>query len=311
MRVQNPWRIVASRDAAGLTRLLTGEEPVTTVMSERFLRHPLDRRLRRGGRFLLREPHSVVYQGPGGFFFPFCIKGTASSRTDPDPDDLDPDAPDREAPDHGDRADTLRNDRLLRRRIGSFSKVRTIMGTTDDVEALNRVLGVAPGQSVDYDLLRLDVAEYPPLHPPPVTGLTVRRMNSDDWRLLLDLQIAYEQEEVLLPGNVPVPSHSKAHLLDSLSRQLVLAAMYQGEVIGRVATNARGFHTDQVGGVFTVPSWRDRGVARWLMTHLLYLLGQEQRHATLFVKHSNTAARQLYRGLNFRFESLFRISYYP
>ena len=301
MRVQNPWRIVASRDTADLTRLLAGEEPITTVMSERFLRHALDRRLRRGGRFLVREPLSVVYQGPGGFFIPFRINETVEGN----------DGSSRGDPGCSTRSDFLSCERALRRRIGAFNSVRTIMGTTGDVEVLNRVLGVTPGQSVDYDLLRLDVAEYSSLGPPPAEGLTVRRMSSGDWRLLFDLQMAYEQEEVLLPGNVPVPSHSKAHLLDSLARQLVLAAMYHGEVIGRVATNARGFHTDQVGGVFTVPSWRGRGVARWLMTHLLHLLGKERRNATLFVKHTNPAAQQLYRGLGFRFESPFRISYYP
>lgn len=294
MRVHNPWKILASRDASDLARLLSREEPVTTVMSERFLHYGLDRRLRRGGRYLFREPDSVVYQGPGGFFVPFriaetCSPGTPGRRPDPD---------------------TSVHAKALRRRIGTFGKVRTIMGKTDEVEALTRMLAIVPEQSVDYDLLRLEVEQYPPVPPPPMEGLSVHRMISDDWRLLLDLQMAYEQEEVLLPGNVPVPGHSKAHLLDSLSRQLVLAAIYREQVVGRVATNARGFHTDQVGGVFTVPAWRARGVARWLMTNLLELLRRERRDATLFVKHTNPAAQQLYRGLGFRFETPFRISYY-
>ena len=131
-----------------------------------------------------------------------------------------------------------------------------------------------------------------------------------EWRRLLQLQIAYEVEEVLLPGRRPSLSTSKTSLTHSLNTQLVLVALYRGEAVARVATNARGYAGDQLGGVFTDPAWRGKGVARWLMTHLLAELQKTRRNASLFVKLDNGAARALYRSLNFLFESDFRISYY-
>ncbi|MFW5826714.1 MAG: GNAT family N-acetyltransferase, partial [Alkalispirochaeta sp.] len=113
-----------------------------------------------------------------------------------------------------------------------------------------------------------------------------------------------------LPGHRPNPAASRAALLHSLEHQLVLVATYRDTVVARVATNARGYHGDQVGGVYTDPQWRNRGVARWLMSVLLAELQKEHRNASLFVKLDNQPAQELYRSLGFLFESPFRISYY-
>lgn len=278
------WETIGHRPAAVLEDYLCRHEPLTTGLSDHFRRSPLDHRGRRGGRFHYLPDSAVVYQAPSGLFLPFAL------------DHLDSDS---------------RAKRRLKKRTGFFPRTRTIIGTDRDVYLLAALLSLVDRDSVTYDLLHLPHNLYPAPFPAPVAGLQIATVPAEQWRSLLHLQMAYEAEEVLLPGRSVVPAHSKAYLLDSLSNQLVLVALYRDQVIARVATNARGFHTDQIGGVYTDPAWRGRGVARWLMGHLLYRLAREKRDASLFVKQSNRAAQNLYRGMGFTFVSLYRISYYP
>lgn len=275
------WRLVTSTGDLGLASLLRGAEPYTTVLSERFRRAALDARLRTGGRFYA-APRGAIYHGPGGMFYPYGVSHTVER--------------------HG--GDELRD------LIGGFVRLHSIMGCTPDVEALASTLGTVPRFDIDYRLLHLDHADFATVGRPPVRGLKVVRPRPEQWRRLLPLQLAYEIEEVLLPGAQANPAVSRSTLIESLSHQLVLVATYRSEVIARVATNARGYRNDQIGGVFTAPEWRGRGVARWLMGHLFAHLAADSHGASLFVKLTNEAAQELYRTLGFRFVSPFRISYY-
>lgn len=276
------WRLVASRSRE-LEDLLTSFEPFSTVMSDRLLRAPLDRRLRAGGRFYLLPGVAAVYHGPGGFFYPVGL-GDAGLR----PGELP----------------------ALRRQIGPFVRPHSIMGQRTDVDLLAGAFGNLRWYTVDYHLLVLSRGRYPDVTPPPHPSLRVVVPTRRDVSRLIPLQVAYEVEEVLLPGRTSNLAVSRATLTESLTQQLVLIAEAGGAVVARVATNARGVQWDQVGGVYTDPSWRGRGVAKWLMTHLLAKLEAERKDASLFVKTANRAAQQLYRGLGFTFESDFRISYY-
>ncbi len=281
------WQVIAHHEAAALERFLAASEPASVVMSEKLRHGRLDRTLRNGGRFYYLPDAAVVYHGPGGFFY---TAGFASALRR-----------------HGARID-LQDE--LRRATGSFVRLHSIMGNREDVELLADSFASTPRHSIDYALLSLDWRRFPPPDSPPDPGLRIVQPSPSEWRRLLQLQIAYEVEEVLLPGRSPSLSTSKTSLTHSLNTQLVLVAVYRGEAIARVATNARGYAGDQLGGVFTDPAWRGKGVARWLMTHLLTEMQKTRRNASLFVKLDNEAAQALYRSLNFLFESDFRISYY-
>ncbi len=280
------WKLVARPGVEALERFLTDHEPQGVVVSEKLRQSYLDKRLRTGGRCYYLPGEAVVYHGPGGFFSPLGVSTIF---------------------------DQPRRQKLLRefqRAVGTFSRLYSIMGTRQDVAALEPAFNTAPQHTIDYNLLALDWPHFPPPERPPHPELRYYIPQPPQWRRLLSLQTAYEVEEVLLPGRRPNLAASRATLLHSLEHQLVLVATYRDTVVARVATNARGFRGDQVGGVYTDPEWRNRGVARWLMTVLLAQLHKEQRNASLFVKLDNQPAQELYRSLGFLFESPFRISYY-
>lgn len=280
------WKLVARAGVAALERFLSDHEPQGVVVSDKVRREYLDKRLRSGGRCYYLPGEAAVYHGPGGFFSPLGVS-TISAQP---------------------RWGKLLEE--LHRAVGTFSRLYSIMGTQEDVVALESVFSAVPHHTIDYHLLALNWAHFPPPERPPHPELRYFIPKPSQWRRLLSLQTAYEVEEVLLPGHRPNPAASRATLLHSLEHQVVLVATYQDMVVARVATNARGYRGDQVGGVYTDPQWRNRGVARWLMTVLLAQLHNDRRNASLFVKLDNQPAQELYRSLGFLFESPFRISYY-
>lgn len=288
------WHTIATPDVPALRSFLTNHEPEAVVLSDKLRAGTLDRKLRHGGRFYLLPGRAAVFHGPGGFFYPVGVA---------------------EAHAHGET-------RGLKRVLGNFLRLHSIMGTTDDAEALEEVVGTRAGRVIDYDLMILRyrarisqphgtaVASRPVTAARPDPELRVERAEPVDWRRLLALQMAYETEEVLLPGRQPNPAVSRSILLESLRTQRVLIATYRNQIVGRVATNARGYRGDQIGGVYTDPAWRGRGVATWLMSHLIAEIARDERDASLFVKRSNPAAQALYRSLQFDVVSDFQISYF-
>lgn len=274
------WNILATPGKDSFARFLAEREPATTVMSERYRTDTLDRRLRKGGRFYVYGDRAAVFHGPGGFFYPVGLAPQLPAGAD------------------------------LRTFFGSFLRLYSIMGQLADVDVLASTFAGTPTVSIDYHLLHHPAAPEIEIPPPPHPELVIRTPRPGDWKRLLPLQIAYEVEEVLLPGRRANPAASKANLTESLRSQVVLVAYFRGEAIARVATNARGYTIDQIGGVYTDPSWRGRGLARWLMSHLMSQLGRDGRGTSLFVKPHNAAALRLYNHLGFSFESDFRISYY-
>jgi GNAT superfamily N-acetyltransferase len=280
------WKLVARPGVAALERFLSDQEPAAVAVSERIRRGYLDKRLRSGGRVYLIPGEAAVYHGPGGFFSPLGLAQILPENR------------------------RARLSTELKKITGSFPRLHSIMGPAEDVGLLESVFPSEIRHRINYELLALPWQSFPPKEAPPDPELQVFYPRLSNWRRLLPLQIAYEIEEVLLPGRRANPSTSRANLTHSLNTQIVLAATYRGTVVARVATNARGYRGDQVGGVYTDPAWRGRGVARWLMTHLLAELRQHERNASLFVKLDNRPAQELYRSLGFAFVSDFRISYY-
>jgi ribosomal protein S18 acetylase RimI-like enzyme len=202
------------------------------------------------------------------------------------------------------------DDAFLALLVGPFSPASTI-GMREDIVRYESCLRLASRARVDYRLMTF--APGPGFAPHPALaypGLSVRRALISDLDALMPLQEGYEREEVLTPIHEFNWAACKASLARSLERQLVFVAEEGGVIVGKAGTNARGFGVDQVGGVYTLPARRGRGVASALVSALMGEIGASGRRIALFVKPTNASAYALYRGLGFDEIGDYRADYF-
>jgi predicted GNAT family acetyltransferase len=184
----------------------------------------------------------------------------------------------------------------------------SVMGTEEAVEALENVIGKDAGSSIGYHIMTQEPERPVKLLPPD--DLIIRRATPGDCGILYPLQEQYEREEVLLNPASFNEEITRKCLLKDLEKQIVFMAQYRGKTVAKAATNARGFGFDQIGGVFTLPEFRNRGFAGYLMKDLLRYINQCGKRGTLFVKRENGPAVSLYKKLGFSIRENFSIIYY-
>ncbi len=194
-----------------------------------------------------------------------------------------------------------------------------ILGTAAENRFLESLIPRPSKREVDYELMTL--AQEPtaeaatlPLIEDPVSGRKsaprVRRIHPGDAEFLLPLQIGYEQEEVLAPGNQPNRDHTLFSFRTALSRQDVYAAFYGKHAVAKAGTNARGFKWDQLGGIYTAPDFRCKGIASALVAHVVLCRIREGKNSVLFVKTGNMSAKKAYQRVGFTPQEDFRIVYF-
>jgi predicted GNAT family acetyltransferase len=138
----------------------------------------------------------------------------------------------------------------------------------------------------------------------------VRKAGPYDAESLFPIQKCYELEEVVI-----TPAHfNEAQCMKSLRlalrEQLVYVAELDGVPVSKAATNARGYKVDQIGGVYTVPQERGKGLGKAVVSELLKTVFSEKQAACLFVKKHNRSALALYERLGFSPVTDYVISYY-
>lgn len=190
----------------------------------------------------------------------------------------------------------------------SFSPA-SIIGMAADVDRYEAAIGAVPDASIVYCMMNRPEQALP-TRAEPYPGVTIRRASAADLDALLPLQEAYEREEVLTRIHSFNQAACKASLARALERQIVFAAEEGGVIVAKAGTNARGFTVDQIGGVYTLPARRGRGLGYALMVALLEAISEQGRTPALFVKPINAPARALYRGLGFQDIGDYRADYF-
>ena len=194
--------------------------------------------------------------------------------------------------------------------------VRCIIGTGEGTRLLESLLLVTPQRAIDYQLMTLTEI------PGKETETRIEQMNADgglhqirkaspsDAEKLLPLQEGYEKEEVLPPGDPFDRKACLSNLKHMLERQHINIATASGIPVAKAGSNARGLHWDQIGGVYTSPDWRNKGLATALVARTSREMMSEGRKVALFVKLTNLPARKAYEKTGFKPDCLFRITYY-
>ena len=143
-----------------------------------------------------------------------------------------------------------------------------------------------------------------------VKGLAIKAAGLQDAERLYPLQKGYELEDVALSKDYFHERSCFLSLKRILRHQEVIMAELNGKAVAKVNTNARGFRVDQVGGMYTIKSERNRGIGFLILKELLKRIFQTKEIVSLFVRKNNPAAAALYRNLGFTVTDSYRISYY-
>ena len=183
-------------------------------------------------------------------------------------------------------------------------------------------LGFEPQQTNEYCLLKLDIEEFKKWidkgEMNERQGLSVIRCRSDipaEIRAeVFELQKKYEVEEVV-PACLTFDEDScRLRLANSFRTQYILALAVNEngaeKIVAKAGTNAVGRKHVQLGGVYTLPEYRGRRYALYLMTVLLVRLLKMRCIPVLFVKKKNVPALGLYKSLSFKNKGDYTISYF-
>ena len=201
--------------------------------------------------------------------------------------------------------------KFLKRFFGPLP-VHSVQGLSGDVIFLEKWLlqyGLDAIDKIDYDLMCIDAYPQSSTYSKPA-GLILRSAQRSDLDALAALQAEYEQEEVLPAGAEFYPAVSRLNMEKIFANEQLLVAELGGRVVGKINTSARSFTRFQVGGVYVLPGFRNRGIARYMTAEFVRTLIGQGRGVSLFVKKNNPAAQAVYRRLGFTFLADYRISYY-
>lgn len=198
-------------------------------------------------------------------------------------------------------------------------RIHCVLGTAEGNRTMESIITKKFRRTVNYDLMILSktpqatAALLPQIpEPSPLAGKppSIRRACQQDENILLPLQLGYEKEEVMGPNDSPDTSRTRTSLRLSLAHQHIYAGFYGDEVIGKAGTNACGVYWNQLGGIYTHPDYRGRGIASALIAHVVRKETDEGKRVCLFVKTSNVYAKKAYTRVGFVPDCAFRIAYY-
>jgi len=197
-------------------------------------------------------------------------------------------------------------------------RVTSLMGTAGSVMALEGLLEMPPSTAIDYHLMAMTRPEFQlgmearkaAGREPAGDSWAIRQAGPEDMELLFPLQKGYEIEEVALRPELFHELNCRGILKRCLKEEIVHYAEREGVAVSKAQTNSRGYTVDQIGGVYTRPEDRGKGIARAVIRSLLMELFREKEAVCLFVKKTNAPAIALYNGLGFQMKDDFRISYY-
>jgi predicted GNAT family acetyltransferase len=183
------------------------------------------------------------------------------------------------------------------------------MGSRKDVEHFISLLDPKPYHRVEYAVMSRGRKQ--PHAPLAYNGdLRIETAVPADLPRLLPLQLGYEREEVLIPGKTINEAYTRRQLIESIQSQRIIYATYRGHIVAKAQTNAIGLQVEQLGGIFTLPEYRGRGIGTALVESISRMIIADGRVVCLFVKTDNRAAKRVYEKCGFLMGPAFTIAYF-
>ena len=283
------WKPARKSDTSNLNRFLQEHEHKCVSLTSRLLRQTGDAFYERRAGILLHKNDAgvvtgVYYVSPLGVILPVFTPLTEVRNEDK----------------------TVFT-RFTRRFL---SRIHSIIGTAGDVALVEEILGNTPVSKNRYILMSKDVDDFRPETKTFPPGISVRPATLRDAPRLFPLQKFYEMEEVLVHPERFNDRGCMAHLRKNLNRQIILVAETEDTIVAKAGTNGIGYTYFQLGGVYTLPDYRNQGISTALITVLMGEILDRGKKACLFVKKGNLPALRVYEKLGFLLREDFAVSYF-
>lgn len=199
-----------------------------------------------------------------------------------------------------------------------YTELHAVAGIREHTLLFERVLSeiahIRLDAAVDYYLMRCNKpctdTFFQTAQAKLNAALSIERATENDLTELFPLQLDYENTEVAYEGRPINPAVCKLSLRARLTTEYIYKVSVDGHIVTKAGTNAQGFHWFQIGGVYTLPAYRNKGLAAAAVAHLINTHSAEAHGFALFVKTANTAALRVYEKLGFEQCGLFRMSYW-
>ncbi|MDR0550951.1 MAG: GNAT family N-acetyltransferase [Spirochaetaceae bacterium] len=179
---------------------------------------------------------------------------------------------------------------------------------TDTLEGLLAEAGIFAEERRDYNLMAQEAGAD--IETPYIPKwLTIRPARFSDLDELTILQEGYHREEVLRNPADYNPIICRLGLIKVIEEAKTAVAIADGVIVGKINTSAFAFNRYQLGGVYVLPEYRGRGIARAMTAVLTNALLSEGMGVSLYVKKTNFAAEHVYRRCGFSKLADYRIVY--
>lgn len=193
-------------------------------------------------------------------------------------------------------------------------KIKSVNGEKNSTQIFLNILKEinSPYQINNYNLMTLNFAEQKKLPSPNqmFNDEHIIRCTQNDMENLFLLEKKYLVEEVLPFNRKITDIEVTLNLRRILKNQLCFALVSDGEIVSKANTNAIGLNFVQLGGIYTLPQYRQNGYARQTVCALCRRIFYAKKNVALFVKEKNYAAAALYNSLNFRTVGQYIIAYF-
>lgn len=179
--------------------------------------------------------------------------------------------------------------------------------SVSEVQSIMESLGKKTSQVRSMYLLQYNSKKRRIPLPEGTTLITCTPFDAD---ALMPLQKAFAKEEVLPPGREMLP-YVERKVIDEVLKEGKILALKKDDFLCAKAHSSPGYlHYIQIGGVYTKPSERNKGMAAYLVQELSLYAQSEKKHAVLFVRKENLPAIKSYQKAGFVNCGHYRITYY-
>ena len=165
-------------------------------------------------------------------------------------------------------------------------------------------------QVVEHYIMELEPDRFKMPQMPPPQKMRILRGSTRQLLPLFPLQKTYERQEVLLNPDSQDTMETFRWLRSILTNEICFYARRGFRYVSKANTNARGFDHIQIGGVFTVPRFRNQGYALHTVAALCrFIIEEEHKIPSLFVRSGNKNAIKLYKSLGFEIKDTTKTVY--